>query len=286
MHYLVDFDPVFLQLGPLKIHWYGISYLVAFIQFLILGKYRARQLGWKPEEVSDLLFYGAMGVILGGRIGWWLFYSDSSMLEDPTQIFRVWEGGMSFHGGLLGVIIAMWLWARKTGRRFLEVADFVAPLAPLGILAVRVGGNFVGGELWGRLTDSDWGMIFRYALPAEMSGLPHETLEKLNRSGQLDAFLRHPSQLYEAFLEGLVTFVVVWIVASKTRKPGVVSGTFLLCYGLARFTVEFFRQPDANRGFIAFDWMTMGQLLSLPMILAGLALIAWGLKQSPRTKKP
>ncbi len=283
MHYLVDFDPVFLQLGPVKIHWYGISYLVAFIQFLILGKYRARQLGWKPEEVSDLLFYGAMGVILGGRIGWWLFYNDTLLMEDLTLIFRVWEGGMSFHGGLLGVIIAMWLWARKTGRRFLEVADFVAPLVPLGILAVRVGGNFVGGELWGRLTDSDWGMIFRYALPADLSGLPHETLEKLNQSGQLDAFLRHPSQLYEAFLEGLVTFVVLWIVASKTRKPGVVSGTFLLCYGLARFTVEFFRQPDANRGFIAFDWMTMGQLLSLPMILAGLALIAWGLKQTPRT---
>lgn len=282
MHYIVDFDPVFLHLGPLKIHWYGISYLVAFAQFLILGKYRARQLGWKPEEVSDLLFYGALGVILGGRIGWWLFYNDISIGEDPTLIFRVWEGGMSFHGGLLGVIIALWLWARKTGRSFLEVADFVAPLVPLGILAVRIGGNFVGGELWGRLTDSSWGMIFRYSLPDNLASLPHATLQKLNAAGQLDAYVRHPSQLYEAFLEGLVTFVVVWLVASKTRKPGVVSGTFLLCYGLSRFAVEFFRQPDANRGFIAFDWMTMGQLLSLPMILAGLVLIVWGLRQAPR----
>jgi len=285
MHYIVDFDPVFLHLGPLKIHWYGISYLVAFIQFLILGKYRARQLGWKPEEVSDLLFYGALGVIIGGRIGWWLFYSDTPLTEDPTQIFRVWEGGMSFHGGLLGVIIALWLWARKTGRRFLEVADFVAPLVPLGILAVRIGGNFVGGELWGRLTDSDWGMIFRYSLPADLANLPHAALVKLDQNGQLDPYLRHPSQLYEAFLEGLITFVVVWTVARKTRKPGVVSGTFLLCYGLSRFIVEFFRQPDANRGFIAFDWVTMGQLLSLPMILAGLGLIVWGLKQPPATRE-
>ncbi len=282
MHYFVDFDPVFLHLGPLKIHWYGISYLVAFLQFLLLGKYRARHMGWEPDAVADLLFYGAFGVILGGRIGWWLFYNDTPFVSDPTQILRVWEGGMSFHGGLLGVLVAMWLWAQKTHRPFLEVADFVAPLVPLGILAVRIGGNFVGGELWGRVTQSDWGMIFRHALPDHLAGLPHATLQQMNQNGQLDAYLRHPSQLYEAFLEGLVTFVVVWLVANKTRKPGVVSGTFLLCYGLARFAVEFFREPDANRGFVAFGWMTMGQALSFPMIIAGLALIAWGMRQAPR----
>lgn len=282
MHYLVDFDPVFLHLGPIKIHWYGISYLVAFGQFLLLGKYRARHMGWQPEMVSDLLFYGALGVILGGRIGWWLFYNDTPLASDPLLIFRVWEGGMSFHGGLLGVIVAMVWWTHKTNLRFLEVADFVAPLVPLGILAVRVGGNFVGGELWGRLTDSAWGMIFRYSLPDNLANLPHDSLQKLNQAGMLDAYARHPSQLYEALLEGLVTFFVVWLVARKTRKPGVVSGSFLISYGLARFIVEFFREPDANRGFIAFDWMTMGQLLSLPMIVAGLALLVWGLQPPPR----
>ncbi len=283
MHYIVDFDPVFLHLGPLKIHWYGVSYLIAFAQFLWLGKYRAAQLAWRPDAVSDLLFYGALGVILGGRTGWWLFYNDIPFIQDPTGIFRVWEGGMSFHGGLLGVILALWWWAKKNQKPFIDVADFVAPLVPLGILAVRVGGNFIGGELWGRPTDAPWGMIFRHALPPEFAQLSYTRLQELNHAGQLDAFVRHPSQLYEGALEGVLTFVLVWLVARKTRKPGVASGVFLCSYGASRFVVEFFRQPDANRGFVAFDWMTMGQLLSLPMILAGIVLIAWGIRQKTHT---
>jgi phosphatidylglycerol:prolipoprotein diacylglycerol transferase len=275
MHYLVDFDPVLLNLGPIKIHWYAITYLVGFALFILLGNYQVKHenSSWTKEQVSDFLFYGALGVILGGRLGWVLFYSDTPLSEDPLLPFKVQNGGMSFHGGLLGVIIAMGYFKHKTKKGFFEIADFVAPLCALGIGSVRIG-NFINGELWGRLTNKPWGMIFPDSLPENLWNLSREQLNDLNQKGMLDEFARHPSPLYESFLEGFITFIIVWFVAKRFKRPGVVSGVFLLCYGLSRFIVEFYRQPDANRGFIAFDWMTMGQVLTLPILFFGLLFIS------------
>jgi len=275
MHYIVNFDPVFLELGPLKIHWYAITYLIGFAFFILLGNYQVKHYksSWTKEQVSDFLFYGALGVILGGRIGWVMFYSDTSLLDDPLLPFKVQGGGMSFHGGLAGVFIAMFYFKYKTQKGFFEIADFVAPLCALGIGSVRIG-NFVNGELWGRTTDKSWAMIFPDSLPANLWNQPIEKLQELNQKGLLNEFARHPSTLYEAFLEGLVTFIIVWIVARKFTRKGIAAGTFLLCYGLSRFTVEFFREPDENRGFIAFDWMTMGQILTIPIIIFGLIFIS------------
>ncbi len=275
MHYIVNFDPVLLNLGPVKIHWYAITYLIGFALFILLGNWQVKktQTSWTKDQVSDFLFYGALGVILGGRIGWVLFYNDTSLLEDPLLPFKVQGGGMSFHGGLIGVFIAMFYFKYKTKKGFFEIADFVAPLSALGIGSVRIG-NFINGELWGRLTDKPWGMIFPDSLPNSLWNKPIEQLQLMNQQGLLDEFARHPSPLYEAFLEGFLTFIIVWIVARKFSRPGIASGMFLICYGLSRFIVEFFRQPDANRGFIAFDWMTMGQILTLPILIFGLLFIS------------
>jgi phosphatidylglycerol:prolipoprotein diacylglycerol transferase len=275
MHYLVSFDPVFLTLGPLKIHWYAITYLIGFALFIVLGNYQVKQgnSSWTKEQVSDFLFYGALGVILGGRIGWVLFYSDTSMMEDPLLPFKVQGGGMSFHGGLIGVTLAILYFKYKTQKGFFEIADFVTPLCALGIGSVRIG-NFVNGELWGRLTDKPWAMIFPDSLPDDLWNKPIEQLQSLNQQGFLAEYARHPSPLYEAFLEGFVTFVIVWFFAKRFKRAGIITGTFLICYGLSRFSVEFFRQPDENRGFIAFDWMTMGQILTLPIIFFGLVFIS------------
>lgn len=247
-----DIDPVALQLGPLKIHWYGIMYLVAFAAAWWLGRRRARQpgSGWTTEQVADVVFYGALGTVLGGRIGYTLFYGLDGFLAEPLSIFYLWQGGMSFHGGLLGVLAAMALFARKTGRTFFQVTDFIAPLVPLGIGAVRFA-NFINGELWGRVTSGPWGMVFP-------SGGPEP---------------RHPSQLYEMLLEGVVLFVILWWFSSKPRPRLAVSGVFALGYGGFRFLVEFLRQPDAHLGFLAFDWLTMGQLLSAPLIVLGIVLL-------------
>lgn len=239
-------DPVALQLGPLKIHWYGLMYLVGFAMAWGLGRLRAEAQGFAKEEPGDMLFYIALGVILGGRIGYVLFYKFQSFLADPLMLVRVWEGGMSFHGGLLGVILAMAWYARKTERSFFAVADFIAPLVPPALLAGRIG-NFINGELWGRPTELPWGMVF-----------PH-----------VDSLPRHPSMLYEAFLEGAVLFAILWWFSAKPRPRMAVSGLFLLLYGSFRFAVEQVREPDAHLGFIFGGWLSMGMLLSLPMILVG-----------------
>lgn len=243
-------DPVAIQLGPLKVHWYGLMYLVGFALAWGLGRLRAEAKGFGKEEPGDMLFYMALGVILGGRIGYVLFYKFQTFLGDPLMLLRVWEGGMSFHGGLLGVILAMAWYARKMGRPFFEVADFVAPLVPPALLAGRIG-NFINGELWGRPTDLPWGMVF-----------PH-----------VDQLPRHPSMLYEGFLEGIVLFALLWWFSARPRPRMAISGLFLLLYGCFRFAVEQVREPDAHLGFIFGGWLSMGMLLSLPMILVGASFL-------------
>jgi phosphatidylglycerol:prolipoprotein diacylglycerol transferase len=249
-----QFDPVALHLGPVSIRWYGLMYLIAFVAGLLLGRLRIRRhstLGWTSRDLDDLLFYCVLGVVLGGRLGYVLFYKFSEYLHDPIRIFYVWEGGMSFHGGFLGVILAMLWYARRSGRHWFQVTDFLAPLTPLGLGAGRIG-NFINGELWGRPTDVPWAMIFP----------------------NVDALPRHPSQLYEAALEGVVLFIILWAFAAKPRPLGAVSGVFLLSYGVLRFLVEYTREPDAFLGLLAFD-LTMGQWLSIPMVLGAIVLLVW-----------
>ncbi|MHB8534457.1 MAG: prolipoprotein diacylglyceryl transferase [Sulfuricaulis sp.] len=256
-----NIDPVALHLGPIQVHWYGLMYLVGFLGAWWLGVYRAKRpgSGWNPQEIADLLFYGALGVILGGRIGYVLFYNFDYYLAHPIEVFYIWTGGMSFHGGLLGVITAMWLYARRTKRTFFNVADFVALLTPLGLGAGRLG-NFINHELWGKVTDVPWGMVFPNAGP-----LP-----------------RHPSQLYEFSLEGVALFIILWVYARQPRPTGAISGLFLLCYGIFRFAVEFVREPDIQLGYLAFGWVTMGQILSLPMILLGIGILWWAYRRRAR----
>lgn len=259
-----DIDPVAIQLGPFAIHWYGLMYLVGFVGGWWLGRVRARRPGslWRPEQVGDMLFYIALGVVLGGRIGYVLFYNLPAFLSDPLLLFRVWQGGMSFHGGFLGVLLAGWWYSRSQGRHFFELTDFIAPLVPVGLAAGRLG-NFINGELWGRVTNVPWGVIFPHAGP-----LP-----------------RHPSQLYELALEGVVLFVILWWYSAKPRPLMAVSALFLFCYGAFRFSVEFVREPDAHLGFIAFDWLTMGQVLSAPMIVGGLGLLWWAYRRKPAVQE-
>tara|TARA_R100001143_G_scaffold63404_1_gene70237 strand:- start:389 stop:1192 length:804 start_codon:yes stop_codon:yes gene_type:complete len=248
-----DIDPVAISLGPLQIHWYGIMYLIGFGAAWFLGRKRAAipGSGWNEDHISDMIFYGALGVVLGGRIGYMLFYNFSAILENPLSLFFIWEGGMSFHGGFLGVIVAAILFSRKINKPFIVVMDFVAPLVPIGIAAGRLG-NFIGAELYGRVTDVPWGMVF----PTDPEQL-----------------VRHPSQLYQAGLEGLALFIILWIYSSRPRPTFAVSGMFCLCYGIFRSFAEFFRQPDAGINFVAFNWLTMGQLLSAPMIIIGLTIL-------------
>ncbi len=280
---VIDFDPVFLSIGPISIHWYGITYLIGFAFYYLLGTYRLKHYpsSWNSEQLSDFLFFAAIGIIAGGRVGWVLFYNDTSLLDDPLLLFRVWEGGMSFHGGLAGVLLAMLYFKRKSQKTFFEISDFIAPLVPTGILSVRLG-NFINGELWGRLTQQPWAMLFPDSLPVHLQpgNMEAQQWQDLYQQGHLDAFARHPSALYEAFGEGLVTFIIVWYVAKWAKKRGTVSAAFLLSYGIARFIVEFFREPDANRGFIAFDWMTMGHILTLPLIGFGLWILLRKQQQS------
>lgn len=249
-----NIDPIALDLGFIQVHWYGLMYLIGFAGALLLGNYRADKpgSGWSREQVSDFIFWGAVGVVLGGRFGYVLFYNFDRFLESPLWLFKVWEGGMSFHGGLLGVIVALWLFGHKHHKNLAQMADFVAPLTAIGLGAGRVG-NFIGAELWGRPTDVAWGVVFP----------------------KVDALARHPSQLYEAFLEGVIMFVVIWVYSSKPRPAFAVSGLFLVMYGCFRSFVELFREPDGHIGFVAFGWLTKGQLLSLPMILIGFGLMSF-----------
>lgn len=248
-----DIDPIAISLGPVKIHWYGLTYLVGFVVGWWLGRMRTRK-PWSPineEQMSDLLFYIALGVVLGGRFGYVIFYNFDTFLADPLWLFRVWEGGMSFHGGLIGVMLAMWWFGRKVNCSFFALADFVAPLVPVGLGAGRIG-NFINGELWGRPTDVSWGMVFPTAP---------------------DMLARHPSQLYQFAMEGVLLFIALWWFSNKQRPRLAVSGLFLVLYATFRIVAEFYREPDAQLGYLAFDWVTMGQLLSLPMLLAGVILM-------------
>jgi len=263
----------FGSMGPFAVRWYGLTYVIAFGISWWLGRRRAAQPGstWKPTDVDDIIFYGALGAILGGRIGWVLFYGFENLLLDPTMIFKVWQGGMSFHGGLCGVLLAEAILARRRGHRIADMFDFCAPLPGLGILAVRIA-NFINGELWGKPTTVPWGF---HVDPSTLYPTQrHEALSLCERFDISPCVLQlHASQLYEGLLEGLLLFIILWIYTSKPRPRLAPTGLFLICYGVARFAIEFVRVPDENRGYILFDWVTMGQILTLPMIIIGVALM-------------
>jgi phosphatidylglycerol:prolipoprotein diacylglycerol transferase len=249
-----QFDPVAFSLGPLSVRWYGLMYLVAFVQFILLGRYRIRRNGGplSVEQLDDLLFYGVLGVIIGGRLGQVLFYEPGYYLGHPLEVLAVWKGGMSFHGGFLGVLAAMALWSRKHRVAWFDVTDFIAPLVPLGLAAGRLG-NFINGELWGRVASHDlpWAMAFP-------------------QSG--DLLPRHPSQLYHVGLEGLALFAILWLYSSRPRPRAAVSGVFLIGYGGLRFITEFFREPDHGIFGLSYS-ISMGQWLSLPMVVIGIAMV-------------
>jgi phosphatidylglycerol---prolipoprotein diacylglyceryl transferase len=266
-----NFDPIAFAIGPLAVRWYGLMYLIAFVLFMVVGRLQiarrahVNSAGWTGERIDDLLFYGVLGVILGGRLGYVLFYKPGYYLSHPLEILAVWQGGMAFHGGFLGVLVAMWLWGRKHQLHWLTVTDFIAPLVPLGLAAGRMG-NFINGELWGRaagtLTNPSvpWAMIF----PQAGDNVP-----------------RHPSQLYQFALEGLALFVVLWLFSAKPRPMGRVSAVFLIGYGALRFIAEFGREPDAFLGLLAGGF-SMGQWLSLPMVAAGVWMWVWARKYAPK----
>lgn len=250
-------DPVAFSIGPLSVHWYGLMYLFAFLQFILLGRLRIGQLhvaaaGWKKEDLDDMLFYGVLGVVIGGRLGEVLFYHPGHYFSNPLQIFAIWKGGMSFHGGFLGVMFAMWLWARRRNRKLFEVLDFIAPMVPLGYAAGRIG-NFINAELPGRVADASlpWAMIWP----------------------NVDALPRHPSPIYQALVDGVLLFVILWLYARKPRPMMAVSGVFALGYGCARFFTEYFRTPDYEVTFAGLS-ISAGQMLSLPMIALGIVLLA------------
>jgi phosphatidylglycerol---prolipoprotein diacylglyceryl transferase len=250
-----EIDPIALQIGFIKIRWYGLMYVIGFFSAWGLALFRAKRrddLTYSREDIDSLIFYLAVGLILGARVGYVLFYNFGLFMRDPVYMLRVWEGGMSFHGGLIGVMVAALMFAQHHGKRFLQVTDFIVPLAPIGLAAGRTG-NFINGELWGRTTDVPWSFVFPGGGP-----LP-----------------RHPSQLYEAGLEGAALFIILWLFSSRPRPLGSISGLFLFGYGLFRGFVEFFRQPDAHIGYLVGGWYTMGMLLSTPMILCGVGLVIW-----------
>ncbi|WP_133500694.1 prolipoprotein diacylglyceryl transferase [Cognatilysobacter terrigena] len=271
MTYLHDIDPIALHLGPVQVHWYGVMYMLGFIAAWMLGRRRIRAgrlPGIDEQAFGDLLFYAMLGVVLGGRIGYILFYAFGDFLKNPLMLVRIWEGGMSFHGGLLGVMAGVWFWCRRRRVHFMDAMDFVAPLVPLGLGFGRIG-NWIGGELWGKPTGGSWGVIFPRSLPDPYLHMPMQQLRELHAKGALDVFARHPSQLYQAMLEGVVMASVLWWYSSRPRPRYAVGGMFALLYGLFRFLVEFVRMPDEQIGYIAWGWLTEGQLLSVPLIVLG-----------------
>lgn len=257
-------DPVALALGPLQVHWYGLMYLVGIGGgwWLASRRLRAFDPTWTKDTLSDMIFWIALGVIIGGRLGYVLFYDLAAYLHDPSLILQIWRGGMSFHGGFLGVMLCCWLFARRHGKGFFQLLDFIAPLVPIGLGAGRIG-NFINAELWGKATDLPWAMVF----PTDPAQLP-----------------RHPSQLYQFALEGVALFVILWLYGRKSRPTVAISGMFALWYGIFRFIVEFVRVPDPQLGYLAFNWLTMGQVLCLPMIFGGLAMIAWAYREQLRAQ--
>ena len=273
---LHQIDPIAVALGPLKVHWYGLMYLLGFGVAWWLGRRRVRAgrlPGVDDDGFGDLLFYGMLGVVLGGRFGYILFYNFPEFAANPLMLFKVWEGGMSFYGGLLGVVVAMLWWSRKQGLRFFDTIDFVAPLAPVGLGFGRLG-NYIGGELWGKPTAGTafdgWGVVFPRSLPEPFASMDLASLRTQFEVGILESFARHPSQLYQFAWEGLVmSSVLIWY-SRRPRPRYAVSGLFAAMYGLFRFAVEFVREPDAQLGYLAFGWLTMGQVLSVPLILLGL----------------
>ncbi|WBE25850.1 prolipoprotein diacylglyceryl transferase [Denitrificimonas caeni] len=258
-----NIDPVAIALGPLKIHWYGLMYLVGIGGAWWLASRRLQRFdpSWSKDTLSDLVFWVAMGIILGGRLGYVLFYDLAAYIDNPALVLRIWEGGMSFHGGFIGVMLAVWLFGRKHNKSFFQLMDFIAPLVPIGLGAGRIG-NFINAELWGKATNVSWAMVF----PTDPEQLA-----------------RHPSQLYQFALEGVALFVILWLYSRKPRPTMAVSGMFALCYGIFRFIVEFVRVPDAQLGYLAFDWLTMGQVLCIPMIIGGIGLIMYAYKRQEVT---
>ena len=284
MTFLHDINPIAIPLPfwPHGIHWYGLMYLLGFGVAWLVGNRRIRAgrlPGVDENAFGDLLFYGMLGVVLGGRIGYVLFYSFSEFLADPLFLFRINEGGMSFHGGLIGVMVAALWWSRKHRLHYFDTMDFLAPLVPAGLGFGRIG-NFIGGELWGKQTNAGWGVIFPRSDLGPYSNLPLDQLHRLHASGALEAYARHPSQLYQAALEGLVMGVVLLAYSRRPRPRYAVSGMFALMYGLFRFLVELVRVPDEKLGYLALGWVTMGQVLSLPLIGLGLFLLWWS-RRSP-----
>lgn len=273
------FDPVIFSIGPVSLHWYGLMYLVGFVFAMWLAVRRANKpgSGWTKDEVENMLYAGFLGVFIGGRVGYVLFYNLPLFLDNPLYLFKVWDGGMSFHGGLIGVIAVMLWFARRTQRNFFQVSDFIAPLIPFGLGAGRLG-NFINGELWGRVTtDTPWAMLFPSSRPEDIAiaAANPQLLPLLNEYGVLP---RHPSQLYEMVLEGIVLFIILNLFIRKPRPMGAVSGLFLIGYGTFRIIVEAFRQPDAQLGL--FDGViSMGQILSVPMVLAGIIMMIWAYRR-------
>ena len=262
MKYIV-IDPVIADLGFVKVYWYGVMYLLAFLSAYLLARYRIKsEVLWNTKHVDDLIFYGALGAVLGGRLGYLMFYNWSVFISNPLTFFNFQNGGMSFHGGFLGVLLAMVIFNKKYQFTFFQTTDFIAPLIPLGLGFGRIG-NFINGELWGRVTDSSWGI-----LAPDQSGL----WEK-----------RFPTQLYEAFLEGFVLFCILWLFSNKKPQVMATSSLFLIFYGIFRFIIEFVRAPDSHIGYLAFDWLTMGQLLSIPMIFIGIYLLIKSYRLEGRT---
>ncbi|MEL7627507.1 prolipoprotein diacylglyceryl transferase [Pectobacterium aroidearum] len=281
--YLVfpQFDPVIFSIGPLALHWYGLMYLVGFVFAMWLAVRRANKpgSGWTKDEVENLLYMGFLGVFVGGRLGYVLFYAFPSFLENPLYLFKVWDGGMSFHGGLMGVICVMLWFAHRTKRHFFQVADFIAPLIPFGLGAGRLG-NFINGELWGRVTtDTPWAMLFPGSRSEDMMlAVSNPQWQAIfNQYGMLP---RHPSQLYQMMLEGVALFIILNLFIRKSRPMGSVSGLFLIGYGTFRIITEFFRQPDAQLGLFG-DLFSMGQILSLPMVIAGILMMVWAYRRQP-----